>query len=372
METSDYYALLIPLFVALMAGEWLLLRRRGIRAYGFPDTFSNLGAGLGQLLFGIASGPLILALYDGFQERFSLLRHAPGARAPWVLAFVGVDLCYYAFHRSGHAVRLFFRIHGVHHQSERMNLSVALRQTWFSDLHALLFYWPLPLLGVAKEPFFVAVAFLSVYQVTLHTRLFPRASAWGLVFNTPSHHRVHHARAGAGGGRNFGATLIVWDRLFGTFQAEAGDLAFGVDPPLATWNPVKAQVALMGPARRPATPVPPGRSDAYAMVQAAGLFVGIALLVRASHRLPLGLVAPGALVSVVEMAALGALVDGDPRGERARLALLGVGGVVLCAFGLAPAGVALLALAVGSAIAFGRSGSALTARRARGRSTPHP
>jgi hypothetical protein len=269
-------------------------------------------------------------------------------------------------------VRLFFCIHGVHHQSERMNLSVALRQTWFSDLHALLFYWPLPLLGVAKEPFFVAVAFLSAYQVTLHTRLFRRASAWGMVFNTPSHHRVHHARAGAGGGRNFGATLIVWDRLLGTFQAEAGDLALGVDPPLATWNPVQAQIALMGPPRRPAASIPPGRSDAYAVFQAAALFGAIAVLVRASHRLPLGLIEPEALISVAEMAALGALVDGDPRWERARLALLGAGGALLWAFGRAPAGAAILVLAAGSALAFRRALAAISAGPDRGRSTPRP
>jgi hypothetical protein len=100
VETSDYYALLIPLFVLPMAGEGLILRRRGIRAYSFPDSFANLGAALGQLLFGIASGPLILALYDGFQERFALVRHPPGSPAPWVLAFVGVDLCYYAAARG--------------------------------------------------------------------------------------------------------------------------------------------------------------------------------------------------------------------------------------------------------------------------------
>ena len=79
--------LLIPLFALFMGAEWLLLRRRGIDEYPFPDTFSNLGSGLGQLLFGIALGPLVLALYDGFFARFALVRYAPGSWVPWALAF---------------------------------------------------------------------------------------------------------------------------------------------------------------------------------------------------------------------------------------------------------------------------------------------
>jgi alkylglycerol monooxygenase len=359
VETSDYYALLIPVFVLLMVAEWLLLRRRGLREYPFADTFSNLGTGLGQLLFGIASGPLILVLYDGFFARFALVRHAPGSAVPWVLAFVGVDLCYYAFHRSGHAVGVFWCIHVVHHQSERMNLSVALRQTWFSDLHALLFYWPLPLLGVPREPFFVAVAFLSVYQVTLHTRLLQQPGRHGLVFNTPSHHRVHHARAHQGHGANFGATLIVWDRLFGTFEAEQEEPAFGVDPPLATWNPVRAQFVRMAEAlgRRAVRPQDraPGRSDPYTVVQAGVLLVAIALLVRASDHLPATLVVPEAILSVAALAALGALVDGNPRWEWARLALLAAGGALLAGFQREAWGALVVGVAGGSALVWGRS-----------------
>jgi alkylglycerol monooxygenase len=242
MDTNDYYALLVPLFFVIMGLEAWVTRRKGLRAYVLPDTLSNLSCGMGQVLVGIFTGGFLLALYDNFQATFGIVRWAEGSPVPWVLAFVGVDFCYYWFHRGSHAVAALWAIHAVHHQSEEMNISVALRQPWISDISALIFFWPLPLLGVPKEAFFLAVGCLSLYEALMHSRLTQRTGGlWGQVFNTPSYHRVHHGRDAQYLDRNFGSTLILWDRLFGSFVRETHAPTYGTVKPFASWNPLWAQ-----------------------------------------------------------------------------------------------------------------------------------
>ncbi|MFL5344712.1 MAG: sterol desaturase family protein [Hyalangium sp.] len=241
MDTNDYYALLVPLFFVLMGIEAWAAKRQGQRAYVLPDTLSNLSCGMGQVLVGIFTGGFLLALYDGFQRNFSVVHWGEGSPVPWVLAFVGVDFCYYWFHRGSHAVGVLWAIHVVHHQSEEMNISVALRQPWISDISGLLFFWPLPLLGVPRDAFFLAVGCLSLYEAMMHTRLIRRTGVWGWVFNTPSYHRLHHGKDTEYLDRNFGSTLIVWDRLFGTFTRETHEPAYGTTRALASWNPLWAQ-----------------------------------------------------------------------------------------------------------------------------------
>jgi alkylglycerol monooxygenase len=241
VDTNDYYALLVPLFFLLMGIEAWATKLQGQRAYVLPDTLSNLSCGMGQVLVGIFTGGFLLALYDGFQRTFAVVRWGEGSLVPWVLAFVGVDLCYYAFHRGSHAVGALWAIHVVHHQSEEMNISVALRQPWISDISALLFFWPLPLLGVPRDAFFLAVGCLSLYEAMMHTRLIRRTGIWGWVFNTPSYHRLHHGKDAEYLDRNFGSTLIIWDRLFGTFVRETHAPTYGTTKALASWNPIWAQ-----------------------------------------------------------------------------------------------------------------------------------
>lgn len=241
MDTNDYYALLGPLFFLVMGLEAWAAKRQGLRAYVLPDTLSNLSCGMGQVLVGLFTGGFLLALYDGFQRNFAVVHWEAGSPVPWVLAFVGVDFCYYWFHRGSHAVGALWAIHVVHHQSEEMNISVALRQPWISDISGLLFFWPLPLLGVPREAFFLAVGCLSLYEALMHTRLIRRTGFWGWAFNTPSYHRLHHGKDAEYLDRNFGSTLIVWDRLFGTFTRETHEPAYGTTRALASWNPLWAQ-----------------------------------------------------------------------------------------------------------------------------------
>jgi sterol desaturase/sphingolipid hydroxylase (fatty acid hydroxylase superfamily) len=239
VETSGYYALGIPLYALLMLGEHAWAKRRGLSVYRVADDLGNLACGMGQILAGLFLGPLMLRLYAfGFELRaFSL----PRGPLTWALSLVLVDLCYYFYHRAGHRVRVLWAVHGVHHQSDGFNFAVALRQPYISDLYAIFFYFPLPLLGVPVDVFFASVALLSLNQITLHTRLLPRPSLF--LFNTPALHELHHACNAPYAGKNFGATLILWDRLFGTYAAPDPGVppVLGTEEGYATHDSVRSQ-----------------------------------------------------------------------------------------------------------------------------------
>jgi hypothetical protein len=163
--------------------------------------------------------------------------------APWLIAFVAVDLAYYWWHRLSHEVNVLWAAHVVHHQSEDYNLAVALRQAVATSFTSLPFYLPLALVGVPTVVYATVSAFSTLYQFWIHTELVGKLGPLEAVLNTPSHHRVHHAVNPRYLDRNYGATLIVWDRLFGTFAEEREAPVYGTVKPFGSFNPLWAQVA---------------------------------------------------------------------------------------------------------------------------------
>jgi len=241
MSEILYMALLIPIVLVMMGTENWVSSRKGRRFYHFGDTITNLSCGLGQLALSVYFTVLSFAGYRLVYKRFSLVHFPKGSWITWVLALIGVDFCYYWYHRSGHRINFFWAFHNVHHQSEDLNFGVALRQAWFTDLAGAFFYWPLPLLGVALPQFVASATFLCLYQICMHTNLLKKPGIMGLIFNTPSFHRVHHGSNVRYLDRNLGATLIVWDRLFGSFQEEDEEPRYGIVEPFRSLNPVWAQ-----------------------------------------------------------------------------------------------------------------------------------
>src|SRR5205085_2826705 len=146
LDTSGYYALGIPAYVLLVLLELWWTKRSGLVAYRFADSFGNLSAGLGEIIIGLFIGPYLIALYDLGFEKYAFVHWPEGSWIPWVLAFLVSDFCYYCYHRAGHRVAIFWAIHGVHHQSEEFNVTVAMRHPWLSDFYSAPFYAPLPLL----------------------------------------------------------------------------------------------------------------------------------------------------------------------------------------------------------------------------------
>ena len=215
LETTGYYALGVPFYLAMLGAEWWLARRRGMKVYRIAEAIGNVSAGIGELVFGLFWGPVVIALYDFGYDRCALVRWPEGSIVPWILAIFGGDLGYYLYHRAGHRVAAFWAIHGVHHQAEEMNVTVAMRHPWFSDTYAIVFYAWLPLIGVPPLHFLVAISLISFWALTVHSRFFNRPSFGFLV--TPRTHVLHHATNPRYLDKNFGAMFTIWDRLFGTY-----------------------------------------------------------------------------------------------------------------------------------------------------------
>ncbi len=227
----------IPGFVALILLEVVVSAYQKVEAYELKDTAASLSMGIGNVLVNILGKAFQFALLTlVYQYRLFDLEWS------WLVAlalFVGEDFCYYWFHRIGHESRVFWAAHVNHHSSERYNLSTALRQSWTTPFTTLCFWWPLALIGFRPEWIIVAQSMSLLYQFWIHTELINRLGPLEWIFNTPSHHRVHHASDLEYLDANYGGVLIVWDRLFGSFIAEEERPTYGLIHNIETFNPVR-------------------------------------------------------------------------------------------------------------------------------------
>ncbi|MFY1576672.1 sterol desaturase family protein [Verrucosispora sp. WMMD703] len=231
----------IPAFLLLITVEALSYRFApddAERGYEARDTATSLTMGAGSQVIGVPWKLLTIGLYAAAYtiSPFSL---SPGDWWVWVLLFFADDFAYYWFHRAHHEVRLLWAGHVVHHSSVFFNFSTALRQSW-TPMTSLPFWLGLALLGIPPWMIFLQQSISLLYQFFLHTErinLLPRPIE--LLFNTPSHHRVHHGSNDEYLDRNYGGILIIWDRLFGTFQAEGDAVRYGLTKNIGTYNPLR-------------------------------------------------------------------------------------------------------------------------------------
>ncbi len=237
----DYIALSIPVFFILIGIELLYSVIKKVKLYRLNDSITNISLGIGQQITGIFMKTALflgyLFLYENF--RFTTIENSV---INWILLFLGVDFFYYWFHRMSHEVNALWAAHIVHHQSEDYNLSVALRQSWFQSAFSWAFYLPLALIGFDPIMFLTISAFNTLYQFWIHTRIIGKMGPLEWILNTPSHHRVHHGSDPRYLDKNHAGTLIIWDRLFGTFANEIEEPHYGITTPLQSWNPVWANV----------------------------------------------------------------------------------------------------------------------------------
>ncbi|NIE76749.1 sterol desaturase family protein [Pantoea sp. Ap-967] len=240
----DLILLAVPFFFVLIALELIADRVRGQRNFTLADSINSLSTGALSTSTGLLTKGVGLLTYSVAWEHLALLRLPPHALWVWLLAFVLYDLCYYWLHRLGHERNVLWAAHSVHHQSEEYNLTTALRQTSSGFIFSWVFYLPLALLGVPPLVFITVASLNLLYQFWVHTRHIPKLGWLEWLLITPSNHRVHHAQNPAYLDRNYGGVFIFWDRLFGTFKEEdpAEPVVFGVTTPLASWNPLWANV----------------------------------------------------------------------------------------------------------------------------------
>jgi sterol desaturase/sphingolipid hydroxylase (fatty acid hydroxylase superfamily) len=209
----------LPLLLLLAAVEWAVLRRRGAR-FSVRESLCSLAIAAGHRVAAgvtlIVVTPLLSALW---RHRVATV---PLDRAWGVaLLFLSVELAYYWQHRLSHAVRWLWASHSVHHTTREITITAAYRLAWTDLLSGTpLFLVPLVPLGFAPPAVLLMVAFVMAYQLWIHTETVPRLGLLDAVLNSPSNHRVHHASDDRYRGKNFGAVLVVFDRLFGTYARE--------------------------------------------------------------------------------------------------------------------------------------------------------
>ncbi|MBD1557822.1 sterol desaturase family protein [Vibrio sp. S9_S30] len=232
---------LAPLFIVCILVEYVIGQKKGKlpdnAAYKLPEVACNVAlAGMHQfadLLTGLMVAQLYLWLFG-----WRLLDIEMGLASFLVLAVLQ-DFCYYWFHRASHRIRWMWAAHVAHHSSERMNFSTAFRQSFMYPLAGMWVFW-LPLVIIGFDPKWVVfVVLLNLgLQFFVHTQWVRTLGILESVFNTPSHHRVHHGRNPQYIDKNYAGVLIIWDKLFGTFEPEVETVRYGISKPVNSFNPL--------------------------------------------------------------------------------------------------------------------------------------
>ena len=242
-QAVDYMQLAMPIYLVAVLVEWFLSWAFKKDKYHLGTAMSDMACGTVFRVLEVFFNTVLYAVYAWVFTHWTLISFDEGSPWPWVIGMVGVDLMFYWWHRASHVVNVLWAVHGVHHQSEDYNLAVALRQPAFEPITWFLFYIPLALLGVPPEVYLVAYFVNRFYQFWIHTELVGKMGPlveW--LFNTPSHHRAHHGVQAQYLDKNYGAILIVWDRLFGTFEPEVERVQYGTTVPLGSYDPVWANL----------------------------------------------------------------------------------------------------------------------------------
>jgi alkylglycerol monooxygenase len=247
MTPSQIIVLATPVFLLLIAIELVWGWARGRNTYQFADAISSINLGMLSQISAVLTRLLRVGIYAAVYAQVVLFP-VDASQAfwstwyGWVLALVFYDFCYYWLHRAGHECAVFWAAHVVHHHSQAFNLSTALRQTSSGALLGWIFYLPMAVAGVPPLVFGVVALIDLLYQYWVHTEYIDKLGWFDRWFCSPSNHRVHHSVNQRYLDRNYGGILIIWDRLFGSFQEEDGPCVYGTRSALDSWDPLWANV----------------------------------------------------------------------------------------------------------------------------------
>ncbi len=251
-QMRDPVLFAVPFFLLLLILEWGAARklqdleesepgRPAAGAYQRRDAWASISMGLVSVVTTAIWKFLALLGYVAIYAYLAPWHLSPRQWYTWVIAFIGVDVLFYTYHRIAHRVRLIWATHQAHHSSEYFNFATALRQKW-NNSGEIVMWIPLPLLGVPPWMVFLSFSINLVYQFWVHTERIDKLwRPFEFIFNTPSHHRVHHGMDLEYLDKNYAGILIIWDRMFGTFQAELFRPRYGLTKPVGTFNIWKLQ-----------------------------------------------------------------------------------------------------------------------------------
>lgn len=229
----------IPIFFLLIGIELIAERISHRKLYSLPDAIANLSCGITSQLSGLFLKIFAIGVYEVLHHNFNLFTWER-TWFYWLMLFLLADMAYYWAHRMSHEINLFWGGHVVHHQSEEYNLSVALRQSSLQVIWTFAFSLPLAFMGFRTLDFALMSSLITLYQFWIHTETINKMGWFEYILNTPSHHRVHHGRDPKYIDKNHAGTLIIWDRMFGTFQQEEERPTYGITKPINSWNAVFA------------------------------------------------------------------------------------------------------------------------------------
>lgn len=237
----DLIQLAIPGFVILLVTEVIVTAIQHKDYYVTKDTASSLSMGIGNVIISALIGKALVFGAFTLVYNFRLFTIDMTKWWAWGILFFAEDFSYYWFHRISHSSRFFWASHVVHHSSMKYNLGTALRQTWTGNLSGAFIFWLwLPLVGFPPIAIMTMQSISLLYQFWIHTELINKFPApIEAIFNTPSHHRVHHGSDLDYLDKNHAGILIIWDRLFGTFQEEHHRPTYGLTTNINTHNPVR-------------------------------------------------------------------------------------------------------------------------------------
>src|SRR6476659_935822 len=227
MHLATNLHLLIPALLVLIGAETAFLVKE--HRFNGKDMFSSFVLFAGGLLISLITSGITVFTY-AFIYQFRIFNIPATPWWLWLILFFGDDLSYYWYHRISHQVRFFWASHIVHHSSENFNLTSGLRVPWTGNLTGTFLFWAwMPLIGI--EPYLVIYmkSVSVIYQFWVHTETISKLPKWiENIFNTPSHHRVHHSSNVEYLDKNFAGTLIIWDKFFGTFKEETTLPVYGL------------------------------------------------------------------------------------------------------------------------------------------------
>jgi len=245
MDVNSIYIVALPIILLMIMVEVLVANAKNIAAYKKEDSLGTLGLLTGNIFVALSIKGLTLAFHIFLYEfRFFDLVSVMPEWALWIITFILIDFIFYFYHRISHRSRFLWAIHMSHHSSEEMNFFVSFRQAWLGPISKIPFFMLLPLIGLDPTMIAVAGVISTLWGVIGHTQVINKLGPLEWVFNTPSHHRVHHGSNLQYIDKNYGNLLIIWDRFFGTFEPENEPVKYGMVKNVNTFNPFK--ITLMG------------------------------------------------------------------------------------------------------------------------------
>lgn len=220
----------IPLYSIIILVEILYAHFHHLKLYSLKGSFHNIFlSSLNALLDIVMRGVSLMVLNYFYQFHFYEIKSSFWY---WFCLVIAQDFMFYWLHRVDHYCRLFWAIHVTHHNSEEFNFTVGFRSSVFQPLYRFIYYIPLALLGFKGIDIMLVYSVSQIFGILVHTQTVGKLGFLEYIFVTPSHHRVHHGRNVLYLDKNMGMLLIIWDKMFGTFEEESEKVEYGLTKPL--------------------------------------------------------------------------------------------------------------------------------------------